>query len=59
MTETTGKALFDACSMLVSLFTYCSTLKMETVYSSETVIDFHRNMRRYVHEDRILQVDLS
>jgi hypothetical protein len=41
--------------MLVSCLVYSSTLKMDATGSSETSIDFHRSIRRYITEDRILR----
>jgi hypothetical protein len=32
--------------MLISYLVYSSTLKMETIYSSETLVDFHRTILR-------------
>jgi hypothetical protein len=32
-----------------------STLKMEAIYSSETSVDFLRNTRRHIPEDKTLQ----
>jgi hypothetical protein len=41
----------DAFFMVASYFAYSSTLKMESICSSETSVDFHRTTRRYVAED--------
>jgi hypothetical protein len=38
--------------MLVSCSAYFSALKMESIYSTETSMDFHRITRRYISEDR-------
>jgi hypothetical protein len=38
--------------MLVPRFVYSSTLKMEPVCSSHTLVDFHRTTRLYIPEDR-------
>jgi hypothetical protein len=40
---------------LVSCSDYSSTLKMEAIYSSETLVDFQRTTRRYIREDSLLQ----
>jgi hypothetical protein len=37
------------------LFVLFSTLKMEVTYSSITSVDFQRNTRRYIPEDRTLK----
>jgi hypothetical protein len=34
---------------------YSLTLKMEVIYSSETLLDVERTMRRYIPKDRTLQ----
>jgi hypothetical protein len=39
---------------LVSCSAYSSTLKMETICSSETSVDFQRVTRRYIPEDKTL-----
>jgi hypothetical protein len=49
---TTRFALLDACLSLVSCLAHSSTLKMEMIRSSETSVDFHRAIRRYILEDR-------
>jgi hypothetical protein len=36
---------------LVSCSAYSSTLKMETIYSSEMSVEFQRTTRRYIPED--------
>lgn len=43
--------------MLVALYCmdYSSTLNMEAIFSSETFVDFHRTMPRYIPEDRPFQ----
>jgi hypothetical protein len=38
----------------LSCFVYSSTLETETIFSSETSVDFHRTMRRYIPEGRTL-----
>jgi hypothetical protein len=40
--------------MLVSFWAYSSTLKMEAICSSETIVDFHRAACRYIPEERII-----
>jgi hypothetical protein len=40
---------------LVSCSAYSSTLKMEVICSSETLVDFLRTTRRYIPEDSSLQ----
>jgi hypothetical protein len=35
----------------VSCLAYSSTLKMEAMFSSETLVDFHRTERRHVSEN--------
>jgi hypothetical protein len=40
--------------MLVPCLAYSSTLKMETICSSETSIDFHRTAWRYIPQDIII-----
>jgi hypothetical protein len=41
---------------LVFCLAYSSTLKTEATYSSETSVVFQRNTRRYIPENRTLQV---
>jgi hypothetical protein len=50
-----GRALLATCFMLVSCSAYSFTLKMEATYSSETSVDFQRDTRRYLPEDRTLR----
>jgi hypothetical protein len=50
---------YEAGSMLISCSTYIWTLKMEAIYSSETSVGFHQTTRRYVPEDRSLQMSES
>jgi Pyruvate/2-oxoacid:ferredoxin oxidoreductase delta subunit len=40
--------------MLLPLLAYIPLLKMETIYSSETSVDFYRTARCYISEDRRL-----
>jgi hypothetical protein len=40
---------------LVSCSAYFSTLKMETIFSSETSVDFQRTTRSYIPEDSTLR----
>jgi hypothetical protein len=42
------------CFTLISFLVYSSTLKMESIYSFETWLDFHRTTRNYISEDRII-----
>jgi hypothetical protein len=42
--------------MLVSCLAYSFNLKMEAIISSETSIDFHRTTKRYIPEERILDI---
>jgi hypothetical protein len=44
---------------LVSCSAHSSTLKMETICSSETSVDFQQNTRRYIPEDRTLYEKLA
>jgi hypothetical protein len=44
-----------SCFLLVSLVAYSSNLKMESVRSSETSVDFYRLTRLYIPEDTTLQ----
>jgi hypothetical protein len=44
--------------VLVSILAYPSTLKMETMRSSETLVDFHRTTRRYFREDATLHTSV-
>jgi hypothetical protein len=45
-----------ACSMLAYCLAYFSTLSVVTVFS-ETSADFQHTIRRYIPDDRILQID--
>jgi hypothetical protein len=47
-----------ACFMLVSCLACYSTLKMEVRCSSETLVDFHRDIWHYIPEDRTLQASM-
>jgi hypothetical protein len=42
--------------MLVSCLVYSSNLKMAGICSSETLVDFQRTTRRYIPEDKNLDV---
>jgi hypothetical protein len=53
------KALLAACFMLVSCLAYSSTLKMEKICSSETLVDFHRITWCYIPEHRTFRVQLD
>jgi hypothetical protein len=48
---------FPHASTLVSCLAYFSTLKMETIFSSEASVDFQQNIRHYIPEDRTLNDD--
>jgi hypothetical protein len=48
------QALLATYFTLVSCLTYSSTVKMGTICSSETSVDFQRTTRRYILEDRTL-----
>jgi hypothetical protein len=50
------RALFSVSFMLVSCFTYTSTMKMEAICSSKTYVDFHWTIQPYILEDRTLQI---
>jgi hypothetical protein len=47
-------ALLAACSMLVSCLDYTSTLKMKSVRSSKTSVDFYRILSLFITQHRIL-----
>jgi hypothetical protein len=38
--------------VLVAYLAYSSTLKIEAIFSSETLVDLHRATRRYIPQDR-------
>jgi hypothetical protein len=42
------KIKVNRCFMLISCFAYSSTLKMEAICSSETLVDFRQTTRRYI-----------
>jgi hypothetical protein len=42
----------SSCFKLVSWLAYSSTFKMKATYSSETLVEFQRTIRRYNTEDR-------
>jgi hypothetical protein len=44
---------------LVSCSAYSSTLKMETICSSETPVDFQRTTRRYIPEDGTQHINVA
>jgi hypothetical protein len=45
---------FVSCLLLIACLAYCSTLKMESVFSSETSLNFYRTTRRHVPWDGTL-----
>jgi hypothetical protein len=47
-----SRALLAACFMPVSCVAYSLTLKMEAIYFSEMVVDFHYTTQHYIPEDR-------
>jgi hypothetical protein len=47
-------ALLPTCFILVSCFAYSSTLKMEMMWPSETLVDFLQTTWHYCPEDRTL-----
>jgi hypothetical protein len=47
------------CFRLVSCLAYSSTLKIEAMYSSETLVDFQWTTRRYISEDITLLTRLT
>jgi hypothetical protein len=49
-----GTPLLTSCFMLVSCLSFSSILKMEATCSSETSVDFQRNTRRCISENRTL-----
>jgi hypothetical protein len=56
-TQETSQALLATCLLLVSGLTYSLTLKMETIYSSETSVNFQRTTRNSVPEDIALHLN--
>jgi hypothetical protein len=52
-------ALLAICFMLVSWLAYLSTLKLEAARSAEEMVGSHRTTRRYIPEDRDLQIDFT
>jgi hypothetical protein len=50
-----SRALLAVCCVLVSCVAYSLTLKMEAIYFSEMVVDFHHITQHYIPEDRTLQ----
>lgn len=44
--------LLAACLMLVPCLAFSSALKMEVIYSSEILVDFHRFTQSYISEGR-------
>jgi hypothetical protein len=52
--QSARRDLFAACFMLTPMLAYSSTLKMKTICSSSTSVDFHRTVRRFITEDRTL-----
>jgi hypothetical protein len=49
------RAQLATCVVLVHWLAYSSTMKMEAIYSSETLVDFQRTTRRYILEAGTLQ----
>jgi hypothetical protein len=47
-------ALLVICFTIVSFVAYSLTLKMEAIYSSETLFEFKQAIRHYVIEDGII-----
>jgi hypothetical protein len=43
---------FVACFMLVSCLAYYLTLKMDTICSSKSLVDFHQTMWHYIPDER-------
>jgi hypothetical protein len=50
--EHIASALLAASLLPVSFLSYRSTLKMELICSSKTLMDFHRTTLCYIPEDR-------
>jgi hypothetical protein len=44
-------ALLTACFLLITCLSYCSILKMEAVFSSDTLVNFYQTTRRHIRED--------
>jgi hypothetical protein len=49
----------DRKQRLVSCLAYSSTLKTESISSSETVVDFQQTTQRYIPEDRTLRLSVN
>jgi hypothetical protein len=49
-----GRTLFVACFMLVTCLAFSSTLKMQAIYSSETIADLQRTTWHYIPGDWML-----
>jgi hypothetical protein len=54
--EHVGSICLPPAFTLVSCRAYCSNLKMEATCSSKTPVDFQRTTRRYIPEDRTLDM---
>jgi hypothetical protein len=52
MKQAASRDLLAACLMMVSCVAYSSTLKMETLCSSETSVDFHRTTWLYIIDEK-------
>jgi hypothetical protein len=50
----TKQALLVDCFIFLSCLAYYSILKMEAMYLSEMLLDFHRTAGHYTSEERIL-----
>jgi hypothetical protein len=48
--------LRTACFMLVSNLDYSATMKTEAMHTSEMLVDSHRNIWRYILEEKIFTV---
>jgi hypothetical protein len=46
-----GRAVLDISFVLISCLTYSLTLKMGTIFSSETSVDFEWNTGHYISKD--------
>jgi hypothetical protein len=46
-------AVLAACFIMVPCLAYSSTLKMETIFSSETWVEFYQNIRHYAEYENL------